>query len=268
MNKKWMEKSFDGSELFVSASLPEHMLGLVVIVHGLAEHSDRYKYVEEKLLEANLGVYRFDHRGHGQSKGEETYYDDFNDLIDDINHIVELAKKENPDYPVFLLGHSMGGFGVNAFGAKYPNKVKGIVSSGAVARDHRGLITGVFDALDPNFRVPNELTDGVCSVESVRIDYANDPLNRKSFTAGLGQKLSKGVVWLKENTKAFVDPILLLHGENDSLVSYEDSLDVFKEIASEDKQVKIYGQLFHEIFNEYTKDEVIADAIAWIKNRI
>lgn len=268
MNKEWMEKSFDGSELFVSKSIPEDMIGLAVIVHGLAEHSGRYKYVEEKLLEANLGVYRFDHRGHGQSAGEEAYYEDFNDLIDDVNHIVELAKKENPDYPVFLIGHSMGGFGVNAFATKYPKKVRGIVSSGAVTRDNIGLVTGVFDELDPHFRVPNELTDGVCSVEEIRIDYANDPLNRKSFTAGLGQELAKGVQWLKSNTEALVDPILFIHGENDALVSYKDSLDSFKEIASEDKQVKIYGHLFHEIFNEYSKDEVIADTISWIKARI
>ena len=114
----------------------------------------------------------------------------------------------------------------------------------------------------------NELTDGVCSVEAVRIDYQNDPLNRKSFTAGLGQLLAKGVSWLKEEAETFEEAILLLHGENDALVSYKDSLDFFNTISSKDKQVKIYGDLFHEIFNEYAKNEVIADVISWIKNRL
>lgn len=89
---------------------------------------------------------------------------------------------EHSDLPVFLIGHSMGGFGVTDFGSKYPNKVEGIVSSGGVTRDNSKLVTGVFDDFDPNTRVANELTDGVCSVEAVRIDYGNDPLNRKSFT--------------------------------------------------------------------------------------
>ncbi|KAA5634784.1 lysophospholipase, partial [Pseudomonas aeruginosa] len=88
---------FDGTKLFTTKNLINKMDGVVVITHGLAEHSGRYHYVEQRLNQANLGVYKFDHRGHGKSEGEEVYYDDFNDLIDDINHIVELAKNENPD---------------------------------------------------------------------------------------------------------------------------------------------------------------------------
>ena len=112
------------------------------------------------------------------------------------------------------------------------------------------------------------MTDGVCSVEEVRIDYVNDPLNKKSFTVGLARSLASGVAWLKERGNVFSDPVLLLHGRLDSLVSYKDSLDFFSEASSNDKQVKIYGNLFHEIFNEYAKDEVINDVLVWIKNRI
>lgn len=268
MKKEWMEKSFDGMELFVSTSLPEDRKAVVVLVHGLAEHSGRYDYVVQKLNEAKIGLYRFDHRGHGKSQGEETHYDDFQAIIEDINYMVELAKKENPDLPIFLMGHSMGGFGVTAFATKYPQKVKGIVVSGGLTRDNIKLITGHFDKLDPHLPIPNELTDGVCSVEQVRLDYVKDPLNRKSFTAGLGQELFKGITWLKAHPQDFVDPVLLLHGEKDALVANQDSIDFFKEISSLDKQVKIYGNLFHEIFNEYAKDEVIQDAIDWLQKRI
>ena len=60
----------------------------------------------------------------------------------------------------------------------------------------------------------------------------------------------------------------MLHGENDGLVSVKDTYDFFAKAASKDKQMKIYGGLFHEIFNEYCKDEVIGDVIRWIENRI
>ncbi|MGO3018745.1 MAG: alpha/beta hydrolase [Anaerococcus sp.] len=268
MKKELMLQSFDGTKLFAEKSLPDNMKAVIVLVHGLAEHSGRYKYVIEKLNDANFGVYRFDHRGHGKSEGERAYYEDYNDLIDDINFVVELAKKENSGLPVYLIGHSMGGFGVTAFGTKYKGKVDGIVASGALTRDFNNTVKEIPSELDPHTRLENEMGDGVCSVEEVRIDYENDPLNEKTFTVGLGQQLAKGLEWLKDNSEDFVYPVLILHGERDALVSYEDSLNFFKEIASDDKQVKIYGNLFHEIYNEYAKDEVIQDTISWLNNRI
>lgn len=268
MGNERMLKSFDGTELFTDTSLIEDMKAITILVHGLAEHSGRYKYLTEKLNEANFGVYKFDHRGHGKSEGERAYYSDFNELLDDINFIVELAKEENPGLPLFLIGHSMGGFGVSAYGVKYPDKLDGILVSAGLTRDNKKTLASVPDDLDPHFQIPNELTDGVCSVEEVRIDYANDPLNCKSFTAGLGQAVNKGVAWLKENSNKFSYPIILLHGSEDALVDYKDSLDFFKDIASEDRQLKLYGGLYHEIFNEYSKDEVIQDSIDWINKRI
>ena len=62
--------------------------------------------------------------------------------------------------------------------------------------------------------------------------------------------------------------LLMLHGEKDGLVSVEDTYEFFRQAASKDKQMKVYGNLFHEIFNEYCKDEVIQDALSWIERRI
>ena len=66
----------------------------------------------------------------------------------------------------------------------------------------------------------------------------------------------------------FYYPVLMTHGEKDGLVSVQDTYDFFKEAGSEDKQMKIYGGLFHEILNEYCKDEVIGDMIRWMEVRI
>lgn len=79
-----------------------------------------------------IATYRFDHRGHGRSEGERTCYGDFNELLDDTNVVVDMAIEENPNIPVFLMGHSMGGVTVALYGAKYPDKkLKGLVTSGA-----------------------------------------------------------------------------------------------------------------------------------------
>jgi lysophospholipase len=81
-------------------------------------------------------------------------------------------------------------------------------------------------------------------------------------------EIYKAVQFLKENPQNFVDPVLILHGANDGLVSYKDSLAFFDEIASQDKGLQIYPKLFHEILNEPTKDEVIADIVLWLNKHL
>jgi len=98
--------------------------------------------------------------------------------------------------------------------------------------------------------------------------YGKDPLNCKTFTTGLCYALGDGIKWFTEKKGEFAYPVLMLHGEKDGLVSVQDTYDFFAAAASADKQMKIYGSLFHEIFNEYAKDEVIGDVIRWIEQRI
>ena len=264
-----MITSFDGTKLFFKKETSPDNKAVVVIVHGLCEHQGRYDYFAEKLHAAGIGTYRFDHRGHGRSEGEDTYYTDFNELLDDTNVIVDLAIQENPDIPVFLLGHSMGGFTVSLYGAKYPDKkLRGIITSGALVADNKKLITSVPKGLDPHQKLPNELGGGVCSVEEIVDWYGKDPYNRKTFTTGLCYAICDGLDWFAGKMKTFAYPVLMTHGEADGLVDVQDTYDFFKTAASKDRQMKIYGGLFHEIFNEYCRDEVIEDAICWMLRRI
>ena len=259
--------SHDGMKLFVNKNVPADAKIICVIVHGLCEHQGRYDYLVGKFNAAGIGTYRFDHRGHGRSEGERTYYENFHDMIDDAKMVVDLAKAENPDKPVYLLGHSMGGFCVSLFGAKYPGAVKGIVMSGALTHDNIKLIAGIPAGQDVHGRIPNALGDGVCSVKEVVDWYGKDPYNTDSFSFGLCYQINAGIAWLKERLADWTEPCILLHGEKDALVSVQDSHDFFGAIASKDRQLKVYGGLFHEIFNEYCRDEVIDDAISWILHR-
>lgn len=268
MTKEMMVPTFDGTKLFFRKDVPETPKAIVVVVHGLCEHLGRYDYVAEKLNQSGFGVYRFDHRGHGRSEGKRVFFSDYNEIVDDVNHFVELAKKENEGLPVFLLGHSMGGYAVAMFGTKYPGKVNGIVTSGALTR---------LNAVPPGFLpiqqpadtyFPNELGDGVCSDPAVVEAYANDPLVEKKISVGLYNTLYYGVEWMKKNAKKFTDPALVLHGCCDGLVSEKDSREFFGDIASSDKTLKIYAHLFHEILNEPCRDEIIEEIVDWMNKRL
>lgn len=257
--------SFDGTRLFLKMDVPDAPKAIVVLVHGLCEHLGRYDYMTQKLTDHKIGVYRFDHRGHGKSEGKPVFYKDFNEMIDDVHTVVERAKAENPGLPLFLIGHSMGGLAVTTFGMKYPGQVNGIVASGAVTRFNNAFAIPPDQPVDAYF--PNELAAGVCSDPAVVEAYVNDPLVAKEISFGLFYNLFAAVEWNKAHSGEFVDPVLLLHGANDGLVNEKDSRDLFGDIAAEDKTLKIYAFLYHEIFNEPSKDEVIGDAVAWIEQR-
>ena len=268
--KVWegMLPSFDGTELYVKKEIPEDSRAVAVIVHGICEHQGRYDHVAERLHESGIGTYRFDHRGHGRSQGERGHFSAYTDPLRDTDMVVDAAIGENPGLPVFLIGHSMGGFTVSLYGAAYPNKaIRGIVTSGAMTHDQNGT-TNIPDGMDVTIQVPNELGPGICSVPEVVEEYGRDPYNGKVFTVGMVYALRDGVAWFSEAARDFAYPILMLHGEKDPIINVKDTLLFFDKAASTDRQMKIYGGLYHEIFNEYCRDEVIADAVNWILKRV
>ena len=99
-----MISSFDGTQLYLNKEVSGDRTCVAVIVHGLAEHQGRYDYLANLFHQHGIGTYRFDHRGHGRSEGENAHYNDFNEMLDDVNVIVDMAIAENPDKPVFWWG--------------------------------------------------------------------------------------------------------------------------------------------------------------------
>lgn len=269
MKEEKMVHSLDGTKLRLRKDVVESPKALIVIAHGLCEHLNRYDYFTEKLNENGYSVYRYDQRGHGKSEGKKVFFSDFNEMPDDTDVFIDMAREEGNGKKVFLLGHSMGGETAVLYGTKYPGKADGIITSGALTRYNNPLMGDQFPIEAPvDTYIANALGAGVCSDPMVIEAYANDPLVEKQISVGLINQIYAGVLWLKENTVNFVDPVLILHGANDGLVSVKDSLEFFDEIKSDDKSLRIYANLFHEILNEPSKDEIIADILLWLDKHI
>ena len=149
-----------------------------------------------------------------------------------------------------------------------PSSISPSITSGALTQDNAGLVSGVPKGLEPHQKLPNELGAGVCSVPEVVDWYGKDPYNTQTFTTGLCYAICDGVAWFKTAVKDFTYPVLMLHGEKDGLVSVQDTYDFFAAASSTDRQMKIYGGLYHEIFNEYCRDEVISDTLRWMRRRL
>ena len=276
MSQKVTElNTYDGIKLFSTIDFADDAVANLVIVHGLGEHSGRYAYLTEQMNKAKFNVFRFDLRGHGKSGGESAFLKNYHDYIKDLQVVIDSAKSAMPDKKTFLLGHSMGGFISALYGILTNNQVDGIVLSGAAtqtpkqAQGAMGTMVQILGTIAPKAAMANDLGKVVSKDQNVVEAYLNDPLNKKKITFGLYHEfLIKGIDYVKSNLASFVYPTLILHGENDLIVDPNASKILYQSIISEEKTLKTYPNLYHEIFNEPERDEVIGDTIQWLTVRI
>jgi acylglycerol lipase len=240
----------------------------VIITHGIAEHSGRYDEITERLNEANYTVIRYDIRGHGQSQGKRGALRTYHQTIDDLHVIVNDEKKRNPK-KIFLIGHSMGGLIVDMYAIKYKD-VDGIISSAAPSYFIKDVLPFRFigykwlGSLTRKTNFENQLS----RITEVESNYAEDPLNLKKFYFSLaGNMFVSGVRYLNKNINQFQLPILILHGEKDTVVPKEFSQRLLELIPVEDKKLIIYPDAYHEIFNEIDRDQAFKDVIQWLDER-
>ena len=100
----------DALTIYHQAWLPDgDPKAVVILLHGLAEHSGRYAHVAKALTDAGYAVHALDHRGHGQSDGKRTYVKSYAEYQRDILQFRRLVELQHPGLPLFVLGHSMGG---------------------------------------------------------------------------------------------------------------------------------------------------------------
>ena len=269
MKAEMIRETCDGIRIYSKKEVPEKPCAVCVIIHGMGEHQGRYDLFAERLFSAGIAVYRFDHRGHGRSEGERGYFSSGEEPLLDTEMILDLAAEEYRGLPLFLAGHSMGGLISFAIAARDPSRtIAGIVTAGALTMDHYKIVYGVKPDVDPMQEVSLGTADGVCSLDAVINAYVRDPLNVLLVKAGLCQSLGKILKWLWAHTDDIDVPVFMMHGEKDGAVSPQDTWDFFHLLKTKDKQMKYYGGAFHELFQEFCREEVMADAIAWMKARI
>lgn len=264
LSKNEKYKTRDNLELFLKKDLVNEPKAVILIVHGLAEHCGRYDYVTSKLNNLKYNIYRFDNRGHGKSDGDKIYIDDYNKFVDDVDEIIELVKAENKNKQVYILGHSMGGMISTIYGINHPKKVDGIIISAGVTCDNANLMTPNIN-LDPHHMVDNKLSSLICTNREIVDNYNNDPLVAHKISGSMFIECNKAINYIKKNMHNFNYPVFILHGSDDKIVDKQDSITLFENINSRYKKIKIYAGMYHEILNEFERDEVIADINNWIR---
>jgi alpha-beta hydrolase superfamily lysophospholipase len=271
----WFEGA-DGIRLFERTWRPaDKPKGAVIVVHGYAEHSGRYDHVGTSLAGAGYAVHAYDQRGHGRSDGARAIVRSMDEFLDDVDvFVARVAARYSAGVPTFLLGHSMGGGIVALHAIERRPAVRGLLLSGATVAGSerlglRGWLIATLGRLLPRFPlIKLDAATVSRDPEVVRL-YDTDPLNyRGRMKAGLVRALFLGGQRIARGAPSIDYPLLIMHGADDALVPSDASKRLFDAVASDDKTLKLYDGLYHEIFNEPERDAVLADVVAWLESRV
>ncbi|MEX6501065.1 alpha/beta hydrolase [Pseudomonas zhanjiangensis] len=299
----WLNSS-DATPLYVNRWFAEQPPKAVVMVaHGMAEHSGRYARLGEALVAAGYELYAHDQRGHGQtgSRGTPGHYADqggWNRVVGDLACLNHYIRQQHPHVPIFLLGHSMGSYIAQAYLMQHSSSLQGAILSGSnyqptwlyraaqlVARlEHwrqgpRGRSALLdflsFGSFNKAFK-PNRTAFDWLSRDPQEVDkYVNDPLCGFRCSNQLWLDLLGGLQQITPlHNLAQIDsslPLLVIGGERDPVSQgkrLRDLAGALREAGLRQVQLKIYPDARHELLNESNRDEVTADLIDWLEQAL
>jgi acylglycerol lipase len=273
---KHREGFFKGPEnvdIYYQCWLPEDPpKAVLLIVHGLAEHSGRYMNVVNHFVPLGYGVYGIDHVGHGKSAGKRVYVRRFQDFTDTLKTYFDMIREWHPEEPAFLVGHSMGGL----IGAVYlldcQAELAGAVLSGPSVKVPDNIspaivfVGRVLSALMPTFGLIQLEAEGVSRDPAVVQAYISDPLvYTGKTTARLAAEMLQAMKRVTAEGAGITLPILIIQGGADRLVDPEGARMLHDLIRSPDKAVKVYDGFYHEVFNEPEHAQVMKDVESWLE---
>ncbi|MGH3611412.1 MAG: lysophospholipase [Pseudonocardia sp.] len=263
-----------GVDLFWQGWLPaDPPSGVLLICHGLGEHSGRYTNVVDALVPGGWAVYALDQRGHGRSGGRRVHIDRYDALLVDFDTFRLLVAARHARLPVFLLGHSMGGQIALAYALDHQDDLRGLVLS-APALASTAVPRAAVPVLRALARVAPTLRPAGIDVSLLSKDpavvaaYRADPLvHHGRPTLGLGAALYEQMESLPERARALRLPLLLMQGTVDEVTDPAGIRLLESTSGSPDQTVHWYEGLWHEIFNEPERVRPLADLREWLDAR-
>ncbi len=305
MNLKHSEYSFPSNtgitDIYVQSIIPsenQDIKGIIAIVHGMAEHTDRYKAIAEYLSNNGYAVFMHDHAGHGKSvkSSDDLGYfgdtDGYERITDDVHKVTEIIKEHYPDKPLIIWGHSMGSFITRNFIAKYPDAADAAVICGtsgnnpaagigiAVAKlialllgtRHRSslLNTMAFGAYNKKFNGNTGFEWLSANEENVKA-YVADRLCGYIFTSYGFKDLFSVLAAVSSkkwyNSVPISMPLFLIAGDMDPVGNYgkgvKEVYDKLRKSGHSKASIKLYKGLRHEIHNESSRETVLNDILSF-----
>ncbi len=269
------EGTFQGTnalELFYQCWRPDGApRATLAIVHGFGEHSGRYMNVVQHFVPRGYAIYGLDHRGHGRSPGPRGHINAWDEYRDDVRAFTQLAAAQEPQIPVFLWGHSLGGLIALEYALHYPEGLRGVIAS-APLLGQAGVspiliaLARVLSRLAPKFSLSTGLDATTLSRDpAVAPAYTSDPLVHSLATPRLSTEITAAQEWTLAHAGEWRLPLLLFFGTADRLVPPANTRRFFDAVTWADKQKIEYEGAYHEVHNDIIYPQVMADVDQWLE---
>lgn len=291
-----IKSNFDGLELGVSLRIPERPQGILQLVHGMAEHRERYHGFMDYCAEHGLIVAIHDHRGHGASVKDSDDYGYFGKsgveaLVQDVHQVTMYLKDRFPGQKLTLFGHSMGSLIVRCYTQEFDKDIDNLIVCGSPSK-RVGINMGIFAAkflqlfhsdrhrsklinklafggYNKKFANPESPNSWIVSDPAVVAAYDADERDGFVFTLngfetlfGLIKRAYRKNGWAMQNPDL---PIFFIAGADDPCIiskkDFEKAVNFMRGRGYEDVKSKLYPKMRHEILNEIGKREVWEDVV-------
>ncbi|WP_339169303.1 alpha/beta hydrolase [Paenibacillus sp. FSL R5-0341] len=293
----------EGTRIHVYRWLPDqecNVKGVVQIAHGMGETAARYAEFADTLTRHGYAVYANDHRGHGKTVENASLLgnagiDAFRWMASDMINLGEVAAKENPGVPLFLMGHSMGSFLVqhlmyagheryHAFILSGTNGRRGLLrfgeklaflQCGIQGATHPSMLLNaiVFGGFNRSFRPATTPFDWLSRDSQEVQRFIDDPLCGAVCTAGFFRDFFKLLleVHLPHNMERIPKhkPVYLFSGEKDPVGLHGKGVlnlvSQYKKLQLENIEYRLYPDGRHEMLHEINRTEVAQHVVSWLE---
>ncbi len=258
--------------IYYQGWLPEKdVKAVLLVVHGMGEHSGRYLNVVGHFVPLGYAVYGLDHIGHGKSEGGRELVDHFTDFTDTLAVFYKMVTEWQVGKPIFLLGHSMGGAIASYYLLDHQADFKGAIISAPAVKVGDSIspatimLSKVLSKVAPKMGLLALDVNTISRDPEVVDAYINDPLVFHGKTpARLAAEVLSAMLRITAEASKITLPILVVQGSEDKLVDPSGAQMLYDKASSKDKTLKIYDGLYHEVFNEPEHNQVLKDVEDWL----
>jgi alpha-beta hydrolase superfamily lysophospholipase len=249
---------------------------ILVMVPGFSAHCGLYRHVGTALAAQGIAVTGFDCRGNGRSEGRRGHVEDFAEYLDDLAEVIAWARRQDPDVPWSLTGHSLGGAIALAYvlDKERNEKPQALVLAAPWLKLRmkvpapKRLAANVVARVRPTLSMPNGLrAEDTSRNPDARATFLEDPLIHHTASAGWFMATLRAQTRIRTHADQLPVPTLMLLAGDDRIVANDANLAFAKRVGA-NIEVRSYDGLYHELYLDPEAERVLGDISAWLRGRL
>jgi len=261
--------AYQGMNFRERAWVPQDPIALIVLIHGIGEHTGRYAEAARFFNLHRLAVTGFDLFGHGESPGKRGGTLGMENTLAQLQCFIDKTVMEY-GLPVIVYGHSMGGGLLAALVLRRRPRINAAILSAPGLRitntpAAKKFLLRLVSKILPDIQISQGFNvDKLSRDQAERKRFQNDPLNHGFVTIRLAHEMISSGEWCIKNAGQLTMPLLTMHGTADAFTDIEGSRALNMRAPSRLASLLEWPGAYHELHHEPEKAKILGAAVSWI----